>query len=119
LGAVAIQVCTSSDDVESGYECEFVTAEVDLYRDTALRYLGYSNEVGEAFRPLVGNFGANLTYVVAVGYVLADSIDKAIKSQQSYVPLAPPRDPRSPSTPTLSRRDTVELWSNHLVGVHQ
>jgi len=86
-------VCTSSDDEESGYACELVDAEVDLYRDTSLRYLGYSNEVGEAFRPLVGNLGANLTYVVAVGYVLADSSDKAIKSQQSYAPPPPPLAP--------------------------
>jgi hypothetical protein len=78
-------VCRSDDTVEGGYACEFVQAEVDLYRDTALRYLGYSNEVGEAFRPLVGNLAANLTYVVAVGYVVADSIDKAVKSQQTYV----------------------------------
>ena len=26
--------------------------EVDIYRDTALRYAGYANEVGEAFAPL-------------------------------------------------------------------
>ena len=28
-------------------------AEVDLYRDTPVRFLGYANEVGEAFRALV------------------------------------------------------------------
>ena len=27
--------------------------EVDIYRDTPLRYAGYANEVGEAFRALV------------------------------------------------------------------
>ena len=26
---------------------------VDIYRDTPVRYLGYANEVGEAFRALV------------------------------------------------------------------
>ena len=25
-------------------------AEVDIYRDTPLRFMGYANEVGEAFR---------------------------------------------------------------------
>ena len=29
------------------------TAEVDIYRDTPVRLLGYANEVGEAFRALV------------------------------------------------------------------
>ena len=28
-------------------------AEVDIYRDTPVRFLGYANEVGEAFRALV------------------------------------------------------------------
>ena len=28
-------------------------AEVDIYRDTPVRLLGYANEVGEAFRALV------------------------------------------------------------------
>ena len=31
----------------------FVEGEVDIYRDSPLRYLGYANECGEAFRPLV------------------------------------------------------------------
>ena len=43
---------------EGDEEEDFETAaaddgEVDLYRDTALRYAGYANEVGEAFAPLV------------------------------------------------------------------
>ena len=29
------------------------TAAVDIYRDTPVRFLGYANEVGEAFRALV------------------------------------------------------------------
>ena len=29
------------------------TKEVDIYRDTPVRLLGYANEVGEAFRALV------------------------------------------------------------------
>ena len=28
-------------------------AEVDIYRDTIVRYLGYSNELGESFRPMI------------------------------------------------------------------
>mmetsp|Transcript_26818 Transcript_26818/g.58448 ORF Transcript_26818/g.58448 Transcript_26818/m.58448 type:complete len:559 (-) Transcript_26818:520-2196(-) len=69
----------SQDEV---YACEIREPEVDLYRDTAVRYLGYSNECGEAFRPLVGDFWANMTYVIAVSYVLADARDKGIKAKQ-------------------------------------
>lgn len=53
--------------------------EVDLYRDTPVRYLGYANEVGEAFRSLVKKVVVHATYGVAVGYVLADTADKATK----------------------------------------
>ena len=33
--------------------CDAPTKEIDIYRDTPLRLLGYANEVGEAFRALV------------------------------------------------------------------
>jgi len=56
--------------------------EVDLFRETNVRYLGYANEVGESFRfvtpTLVGP-----SYVVAFGYVFADTIDKGIKSYKA------------------------------------
>ena len=35
---------------DRGIECS--TPEVDLWRETSVRYLGYANEVGEAFRPI-------------------------------------------------------------------
>ncbi|XP_032670125.1 mitochondrial fission process protein 1 [Odontomachus brunneus] len=50
--------------------------EVDLYRDTYVRYLGYANEVGEAFRSLVPKSVVWFSYVVSSGYVLADTIHK-------------------------------------------
>ena len=28
-------------------------ASVDLYRDTPVRFLGYANELGESFKPLI------------------------------------------------------------------
>jgi len=56
-----------------------VTKEYDIYRDSLLRYLGYSNEVGEAFRPLVNRNLVNLSYGIAVTYVLADCFDKSSK----------------------------------------
>lgn len=57
--------------------------EVDIYRDTPLRYLGYANEVGEAFRALVHVNWVKLSYGVASVYVLADTNDKAQKMSRS------------------------------------
>lgn len=56
--------------------------EVDLYRDTLLRYAGYANEVGEAFRPLVPPWVVPASYAVAIAYVSADTIDKSKKVLQ-------------------------------------
>jgi len=54
-------------------------AEVDIYRDTPVRLLGYANEVGEAFRALVHVRWVKASYGVASAYVLADTFDKASK----------------------------------------
>ncbi|XP_076256704.1 mitochondrial fission process protein 1, partial [Rhynchophorus ferrugineus] len=52
----------------------------DLYRDTPVRYLGYANEIGEAFRSIIGTKWVNVTYGIATVYVLADTADKSIHS---------------------------------------
>ncbi|XP_053972510.1 mitochondrial fission process protein 1 [Hylaeus volcanicus] len=57
--------------------------EVDLYRDTYVRYLGYTNEVGEAFRPIIPRSVVWLSYLVASGYVVADTVHKGIKQYSS------------------------------------
>ncbi len=44
--------------------------EVDIYRDTPVRLLGYANEVGEAFRALVHVNWVRASYGVASLYVL-------------------------------------------------
>jgi fission process protein 1 len=49
--------------------------EVDIFRDTPLRYVGYANEVGEAFRPIFPRFVVP-SYGLAFLYVGADSISK-------------------------------------------
>jgi len=54
--------------------------EVDIYRDSLLRYCRYANEVGEAFRPLVPVSVVYVSYVVAIAYILADTVDKGKKS---------------------------------------
>ena len=51
----------------------------DMWRDGPLRYLGYANEVGEAFRLQVPRMVVP-SYGVAIGYVLCDTADKAAQS---------------------------------------
>lgn len=51
--------------------------KADLFRDTPVRYLGYANEVGEAFRSLVPGWTVGLSYAIASGYVLADTAHKS------------------------------------------
>jgi len=58
------------------------TKEIDIYRDTPVRLLGYANEVGEAFRALVSVKFVIGTYGVASAYVLADTYDKASKAKK-------------------------------------
>ena len=48
--------------------------EVDLFRDTPVRYLGYANELGEAFRPILPKFLVP-SYFVSFGYVFADTFE--------------------------------------------
>ncbi|ROL44403.1 Mitochondrial fission process protein 1 [Anabarilius grahami] len=54
--------------------------EVDIYRDTWVRFLGYANEVGEAFRALVPVSAVWASYAVATAYVSADALDKGKKA---------------------------------------
>lgn len=42
-------------------------------------FTGYTNEVGEAFRPLIHKNLVNLSYAAATVYVLADVRDKVVK----------------------------------------
>ena len=54
--------------------------EYDPLRDGPLRYLGYSNELGEAFSAWLFPGGVPLSYAVAVSYVLFDTWDKYTKT---------------------------------------
>ncbi|XP_053849545.1 mitochondrial fission process protein 1 isoform X1 [Vidua macroura] len=78
--------------------------EPDLYRDTWVRYLGYANEVGESFRPLVPVPVVWASYGVATAYVTADAIDKGRKAATvSATPSSPPSlsIPALPLTPVI------------------
>ncbi|KAL1504640.1 hypothetical protein AB1Y20_008422 [Prymnesium parvum] len=69
-------------DKQGVYEPEEPDAEpgsIDIYRNSPLRYMGYANECGEAFRPLVDVSIVYLTYVGAITYILADTVDKGAK----------------------------------------
>lgn len=63
-------------------------SERDLYRDTWVRYLGYANEVGEAFRSMVPAAVVWLSYGVSSSYVLADALDKGKKAGEAPSPEA-------------------------------
>lgn len=54
--------------------------EYDPLRDGPLRYLGYANELGEAFAAWLFPGGVPLSYAVAIGYVLFDTADKYSKT---------------------------------------
>ncbi|KAF7994966.1 hypothetical protein HCN44_004438 [Aphidius gifuensis] len=54
----------------------------DIFRDGPLRYLGYTNEVGEAFRSLIPKSLVWTSYVIASGYVISDTIHKGQKEYQ-------------------------------------
>ena len=72
-----ISATENTDSQESDY---------DIFRDSYVRYLGYANEVGESFRPLVHVNFVWATYAVASGYVIADSVDKMYRAKQAFVP---------------------------------
>nr|XP_044988727.1 mitochondrial fission process protein 1 isoform X1 [Jaculus jaculus] len=70
------------------------SAQRDLYRDTWVRYLGYANEVGEAFRSLVPAAVVWLSYGVSGSYVVADAIDKGKKAGEQMPSPAADRSTR-------------------------
>mmetsp|Transcript_3462 Transcript_3462/g.6660 ORF Transcript_3462/g.6660 Transcript_3462/m.6660 type:complete len:158 (+) Transcript_3462:3328-3801(+) len=55
--------------------------DTDIFRDTSLRYLGYANELGEAFRPIAPQFVVP-SYCVAFGYVICDTLHKSSEKHQ-------------------------------------
>jgi len=63
----------------------------DLFRDTPVRYLGYSNEVGEAFRPVIPTKAVWFTYGIACAYVACDAADKGFIVYKK-VPFDNPED---------------------------
>ncbi|XP_072104140.1 mitochondrial fission process protein 1 [Mobula birostris] len=58
--------------------------KVDIYRDTWVRFLGYANEVGEAFRALVPVGLVWASYGISTAYVTADAVDKGKKAAAAH-----------------------------------
>ena len=58
--------------------------EYDIYRDSLLRYMGYANEVGEAFTAYLPAWGVPASYGVAATYVLMDTLDKGAKRWKKH-----------------------------------
>ena len=61
-----------------------VHEEHDIFRHTPLRYLGYTNEIGEAFRYQLSFRALACTYIISTGYVIGDALDKGYKAYNKY-----------------------------------
>lgn len=82
--------------------------EVDLYRDTPLRYMGYSNEVGEAFVAFLPGWGVPASYGVAgTSRARATSRTFEISARTRKIsPRHPPARGRAPRAPELDSAET-------------
>jgi hypothetical protein len=59
--------------------------EYDVFKDSTLRFAGYANEVGEAFRPIIPKQLVLFTYGVAFVYGTADAGHKGTTTYQVSV----------------------------------
>ncbi|XP_070205906.1 mitochondrial fission process protein 1-like [Littorina saxatilis] len=89
LGCLPVQQTPSPSPSESCFVC--ATADkiadqpdehYDVFKDTIIRYCGYANEVGEAFRAQVNVKWVWLSYGVASAYVVADALHKGWEISQ-------------------------------------
>lgn len=55
----------------------------DLFKQSPIRYLGYANELGEAFRAFIPRSVVVGSYVVATVYALGDAADKGLHAYQN------------------------------------
>ena len=72
---------------EIGVAVDEVPRHKDIWRETNLRYLGYTNEVGESFGVLFPKY-VRPSYGVAFSYVAFDAADKTFAAiQDKYSPM--------------------------------
>ena len=77
------------------------TSTPNPYRSVPLRYMGYANELGESFRPLIPVSFVHFSYVLAFGYVFADTswvYSNAVARKQLLLLAAPTKAPLRPPT---------------------
>ncbi|XP_028396624.1 mitochondrial fission process protein 1-like [Dendronephthya gigantea] len=63
-------------------------AKIDFFRDTWIRYLGYANEIGEAFKSHIPRFGYFASYFVASSYALGDASSKSLEMYKAKEDLS-------------------------------
>jgi len=56
--------------------------EIDIWRDSPLRLLGYANEIGESFRHILPRM-VMPSYVLAFAYTFGDVGDKGLKTYRA------------------------------------
>ena len=61
--------------------------EYDIYKDSYLRYLGFSNEIGESFRKVTPRYFVIFTYVLEFGYFIGDTVHKGHKAYNDPTPV--------------------------------
>lgn len=61
----------------------FAVKNVDPYRETSLRYMGYANDLGESFTQYLPDWGVPASYCVSASYVFFDTIDKGQKAYEN------------------------------------
>jgi len=75
---------------------------IDPYRETSLRYMGYANDLGEAFTPYLPDWGLPASYSIAATYVLFDTIDKGQKAYETAEEIDRIKDTLRASVETLT-----------------
>merc|ERR1712176_853552 len=68
VGQLSLAAPSVNIEISSPKAVEGVSAgkEVDLYRDTLVRYAGYANEVGESFKNLISRSSYKMSYAIAI-----------------------------------------------------
>lgn len=91
---------------------------VDPYRETSLRYMGYANELGEAFTTYLPEWGLPASYCIAASYVMFDTIDKGEKAYQGAEEEDKIMDTLRISTETLTWQMLASVfWPGSIIRV--
>lgn len=84
--------------------------DYNLFRDSAVRYMGYANEVGESFRYQFPRWVVP-TYIVAFGYCLADATVSGRKSYDHSLTTQPMTSTKALFDASIDTADVL-LWQS-------